>query len=968
MAHLAQTLLGSFHLSLDGRPAAGLRASKVRALLLYLTLEPTTAHPRATLANLLWPQSNDKKARQNLRQTVHRLRHALGDDHLLIGEESLQLNTASDSWVDVGQFHALLTAVRGHCPTAPLCPSCLAQLTQAADLYQGELVPSFALDDCAELESWLRQWRERLHQQALALLYTLAAHYLGQQEWELAREYAQRQLAMEPWREEAHRQLMQLWAGMGQQRAALEQYGRCQTILEEELGLPPSAETEQLRREIAAANQPAPTPSQFPAPFPLLGRTADLSHLHHLLRQPDCRALVLLGPAGVGKSALAQQLAHQPPLGRTPLWVSLADVATADSFWEAFGRALGVAVPAVSAVLGQRPWLLILDGLDHLPNSAPLLAHLLAIAPTSQLLLTTRQRPPLAEAHLWRVRGLSTTAADLAENSAAQLFLRVANRVNPSAPLRDTALPAVLEICRQLGGNPLAIQQAASWVRVLSCAAIAAELRHNGRHLLAESSLPAAFEQSWNQLAPAAQAALATLAQFPHSFTHAAATAVADLALPTWAALWDSSLLTQLADGRYHIPPVYRLLAPPQLIPPAEVGARLAYFYAELVAGETAALRGGNLAGAMVILQDERPNWGQAWRWAVAHGETAVLAQMATGLFHFHLIADELAAGYSLLAQTQPAWASYPPALAGLLACYQGWLAFGLGEADGAHLLLQQGLAIAPAPALAAYGAAVAHTLGQRERAWAHIEQSLSATQAQGDWWGAGLAFRLAGQMATQEGEMARGRAYSQQALALARLVGDSWSASLCLQTLGDVAYTVGEWGEAHRCYGEANHLHRAFGDERHTAACLHKLGLVAVATADYGRARRLFEDCLTMQIGLDEVVGQVRAWVQLGRVARAEGAAVGAQNSFHQALQAAVAHQLPHEAVNVLQEVSHLWRELHQQQRPLPPLPTTDQPGDYLVYQLLHQSRVLLHGQGEPAAEQQLAQLVQTQLGNRLV
>lgn len=958
----------------NGQPAPGFRAGKVRSLFIYLSLEAAVAHNRATLATLFWPQQTEKQARQNLRQTLRRLRQALGDEQqaspcLLITEESIQWNPHSDSWLDVRQFMALTTAARTHCgPSVPtLCPTCLAQLEQAAVLYHGELLPGFTPDDSPEFEDWLTQWRERLHQYALAALHQLAEHHIAAQEWELARGYAQRQIGMEPWREEGHQQLMRVLAQTGQRRAALEQYGRCHAILAAELHMVPSAATEALRRQIEQNDQPtAAPPSPAIALPPLFGRETELHYLHQWLRQPTCSLLILLGSMGVGKSALARQLcATQSAPLRPVLWVAAQAVDTAEALWSALAHACGCpAQPtAVLAALSQHNGVIVLDNLDALPRRASLLATLLAHTPTSQWLVTTRHRPPLElpMAHLFRVRGLPTPTAESA--SAVQLFLHNAAQINPSAPVRQSNWPVVARICQLVGGNPWAIQQAAGWLRVFGVAEIAAELARNPSFLEPETApLQAAFTAACHRLSPAAQTALADLRQLPHSFTRLAAEQVAALTPQMWLQLWDNSLLTQLPDGRYQIPPLYRLVAPR---PPASPTAarRAAHFYAHLLHQQTAALRGGEQVAALATVQAELPNVQQAWAWAIGTAEADVVAQMNGGLFQFYALTGDFAAGMALF-EPALAWPHWPVPLGGQLAVQQGWILHRAGQSAEGWPLLERGvhyLEAAESPALAdalSYAAAVAHHLGHTAQAWAMAERSLALTQAYGDWWGAGLALATAAEMAHQMGQSGRARADAQQGFTLKRLVGDQWGSAVCLRILGDVAYTQRDYAEAQRCYQELWLVRQALQDVPQMAVCWHKLGLVATATADYGQARHCFEQSLHLYQQIERPVGQVQAQIQLGRVARVQMAPSHAQHHFHQALRTAVAAQLPHEALTVLQEVSHLWRELQQQQIPLPPLPASQQVGDYVVHLLLSQSLALLHA--EPAtAEAGLARLV---------
>ena len=79
MARLAVRLLGPFEVTLDGKPVAGFRSDKVRALLAYLCVEPAGPHRRERLAGLLWPDLPEDSARTNLRHALANLRQVIGD-------------------------------------------------------------------------------------------------------------------------------------------------------------------------------------------------------------------------------------------------------------------------------------------------------------------------------------------------------------------------------------------------------------------------------------------------------------------------------------------------------------------------------------------------------------------------------------------------------------------------------------------------------------------------------------------------------------------------------------------------------------------------------------------------------------------------------------------------------------------------------------------------------------------------
>ncbi|MCA9944314.1 MAG: hypothetical protein KC449_12585, partial [Anaerolineales bacterium] len=270
MSRLEVTFFGTFQVNLGDNPIANFRSVNTQGLLIYLMLQAERPFPRDTLATLFWPDMPDSAAKKNLRQTLYQLRQLLTEGEategtenkegldglkpisktsvdsvakkpfLLVSRQTIQWNPDSDYLLDVQAFLAALA--HGDLATAVGHPS---------GFYQGELLPGFTCDSL-EFESWLRQERERLHRLALAALDDLTERHLTQAEFGTAEAAARRQLALEPWRESAHRQLMRILALAGDRSAALAQFELCQQVLDEELGARPDRETANLAAQIEA--------------------------------------------------------------------------------------------------------------------------------------------------------------------------------------------------------------------------------------------------------------------------------------------------------------------------------------------------------------------------------------------------------------------------------------------------------------------------------------------------------------------------------------------------------------------------------------------------------------------------------------------------------------------------------------------------------------------------------------------
>lgn len=306
MAHLSLTFLGSFQATLGDEPLSAFRSAKVKALLVNLAMKKQQAQSRDVLATMLWPDETDSVARKNLRQSLYQLRQILDesasqpDSYLLATRSTVQFSPESDHSLDVTQFLSHLEN---------------EQLEQAVALYGGEFLPGFTCDSLP-FEEWLREERERLHLLALDALFELTRRNLAQANYRSALDLAQRQLALEPWREEAHRQLMQALALQGERSEALAHYETCRALLDEELGVQPSEETEALVARIreqelekGARQGPVRPFERRRLTVPFVGREREHGELvtaYERVSSGKAQVVALLGEAGIGKTRLAR--------------------------------------------------------------------------------------------------------------------------------------------------------------------------------------------------------------------------------------------------------------------------------------------------------------------------------------------------------------------------------------------------------------------------------------------------------------------------------------------------------------------------------------------------------------------------------------------------------------------------------------------------------------------------------------
>ena len=263
MAGLDLAFLGDYRATLDGEPISGFESARVRALLAYLAVEAEHPHRREALAALLWPERPEAGARASLSQALFNLRSILGDRRrtpplLVVTAQTIGMNNAAGATVDVTSFTSLLQVCAQHPhPQIEMCEACRQRLQEAVALYGGSFLQDLSVDDSVSFDEWVLLRREHLHRLVMEVLGWLTAGYERRGEYAQGLQYAWRQVALDPWREEAQRQLMRLLALNGQRTAALAQYRVCCELLDKELAVEPAAETvalyEQIRQGLVVA-------------------------------------------------------------------------------------------------------------------------------------------------------------------------------------------------------------------------------------------------------------------------------------------------------------------------------------------------------------------------------------------------------------------------------------------------------------------------------------------------------------------------------------------------------------------------------------------------------------------------------------------------------------------------------------------------------------------------------------------
>jgi TolB-like protein/DNA-binding SARP family transcriptional activator len=263
-------LLGGFNLrAFGGGETVTLSGKRERVLLAYLALSPNCRQPRRKLAALLWGDSGDETALDNLRTCVWSLRKALGDtEHRVIASEG------EDIVLDAAAFEIDALAFR-----RLAAQSDRPALESAAILSSGEFLNGLDIES-EEFESWRRAEAALHRDQSIDVLTRLMTQLDASGEVERAIETGTRILTLEPLHEAAARRLMRLYAQSGRRGAAAQLYRTLSDALRTELGAEPEAETRLVFAELSRSaeertSSPAVTDAKLPPPSSTVARLSD---------------------------------------------------------------------------------------------------------------------------------------------------------------------------------------------------------------------------------------------------------------------------------------------------------------------------------------------------------------------------------------------------------------------------------------------------------------------------------------------------------------------------------------------------------------------------------------------------------------------------------------------------------------------------------------------------------------------
>lgn len=610
-------------------------------------------------------------------------------------------------------------------------------------------------------------------------------------------------------------------------------------------------------------------------PTPFIGRAQEIAEISALLDDPSCRLLTLVGPGGIGKTRLAEEVASRKHASFPDgiFFISLAPLNRADDILTAIADATpfhfqqGNQSPHEQffAYLSEKHaqhLLLVVDNFEHLLAGIDIVSKILAVTTGLKVLVTSREALNLQEEWVREIAGLSYFAQEddepIEDYGAVQLFLDRARRIRGDFDLAEHSR-SVVEICRLVEGMPLAIELAVGWLKTLQPADIVHEMGHNLDILATRTrnlperhrSIRLVFSHSWLLMSEDERDVFQKLSVFRGGFTREAEEAVAGASLQTLAGLIDKSLVRLNTAGRYYVHELLRQYGAEQLDAAGQTEmiqcAYIDYYLAFLRRLEPN-IKAHQQIAALDAIDADFENVRNAWQMAISKGHFAALRQAIESL---HLFADMRGRYHEIVvllrATIEQLSQSPNPEQAYLLSCIHIRLArlILLG-----NMRIEDGLS-------------------------AQIEICLATARIQQDQAEVGFCLLVSGIVAIWEpdGEHAHSRAFTlfQESAAIFETLDDPFYRAEALAWLAGPGSTK-KYVSGREILQQSLDLRREIGDRNGIAWITLNLTEFMLAQLDYVECERYALEALTLMRDIGSLKGVLQAMFKLAQMAMLKG------------------------------------------------------------------------------------------------
>ncbi|MEJ2147796.1 MAG: tetratricopeptide repeat protein, partial [Acidobacteriota bacterium] len=650
----------------------------------------------------------------------------------------------------------------------------------------------------------------------------------------------------------------------------------------------------------------------------LVGRTSERVELTTMVMSPELRLLSLTGPGGTGKTRLAIETARklQDQFADGVYFVDLAPITDPDLVTTTIAHAMGVREAGVRAsletlkeVLAQRERLLVLDNVEQVVAAGKDLSEILASSPGLKILVTSRIPLHLRGEREYPVLPLSVppeAGVPLSEAlgyDAVTLFCRQARFVKPSFDLNRDNQDAVMEICRQLDGLPLAIEIAAARVNMLPPQTLLKRLDHRLDLLVGraqdlpdrQQTMRGTIDWSFDLLDPSSKAIFTRLGVFAGGFTLDAAETLcrpmdAEEVFSGVETLLDNSMLRQVDsvgdEPRFEMLQTLREYALEQAEAEGVVEelrrVHCGYFTQMTLENKGVGVFGAESGFWLKRYEEEHDNFRLALTWAFDHPQTgaqsaiAMMSQLTWFWYRRGYLPEGNEWTKRAVVLTEPLGDCYERAFA---LTGRAMLALWSGDLQVAESVGREGLDMAERMRLEGVSSVAKLSLGttlvnqgRHTEAYPLLVDAVELFDQQDDVWFKGTVLVHLANVSLGMGNPSEALQWLDTALPLLKETGDIWNMAFGMNNYGEVARVQEDYEKAEEYYRRTEALYQQADAKGDQARLVHSLGYIALHKGDNAGARALFLESLAEFRKLGNHRGIAECLAGLAGVAVAQG------------------------------------------------------------------------------------------------
>jgi DNA-binding SARP family transcriptional activator/tetratricopeptide (TPR) repeat protein len=485
MAPIYLKTFGEFQIMHNGELVNKLfKSEKIRALLLILISSPNGV-TREKLMGLLWPDSPDKSARQNLRQSLYTIRKTLIHlGHLEFSwtadQEFIQPLKTDGIWD--GDFLAIERAIgeiKSHKhQNLSACPECINKIEGALNLYSDTFLSGYAVDSL-EFEYWVQAKQDYYKKTALAWLQILESWYASRLDFSSAAQAASTRFEiLEKIDEKLLRDILWLHHLSLNHEAALSEFKSFSSKIRHEFNLEPEQSTCALAEDVRKFSLPRPH-NLYASATPFVGRQDELNIILSNIRKGE-RVISLVAPGGTGKTRLALQagirLLYEQK--RHVFALQVSNLSPSETLEYALGNVLQMNFSLRPSLLEQiaaqlraiKSPVLILDGCENmLEVCARFILDILELCPDTTFIVTSQASMkfekinptslPLSNYDKSPSLGsMNLSVKQLPLRNSVEFFIIKSDASLGKFNVDNLTAPLIAELCENLQGLPLAIE------------------------------------------------------------------------------------------------------------------------------------------------------------------------------------------------------------------------------------------------------------------------------------------------------------------------------------------------------------------------------------------------------------------------------------------------------------------------------------------------------------------------------